>query len=352
MGKSRGILMNEYVATYVKWSLGGLLCCLLLATGCVQKKLTPNATLAFDIPSKISVIKKGSRVKIFTTGNMGSQTSIFVRDLTTTLNEAGWFTVVTSKPFDYAMNINTFKGYRRDGRDEIPYNVKVTKKSQTDKSGSGREVMVTEKRHSAIGAYVASVSIYEARTLEPMAYFNSVAAQGIWEDETKPLPAAGALEKKLADQIVKQMRNLLSTERRQVGVVLPEGGDRSVKDLLVQGKINAAAKRAASLVPGTPLADLSPGLYEKWADAAAEARKQGNEQAVERDMETDLNNFYLLFMAREASGVTESRLRAVHDGYAGILALTGNQDLIEACAHSLNRVEQNARRLNVNLSPE
>jgi hypothetical protein len=318
----------------------------------MQKKLTPNATLSFDIPSKISVIKKGSRVKIFTTGNMGSQTDAFVRDLTKTLNEAGWFTIVTGKPFDYAMNINTFKGYRRDGSQEIPYNVKVSKKAQTDKSGSGREVMVTENRHSAIAAYVASVSIYEARTLEPMAYFNSVAAQGIWEDENKPLPPAETLEKKLADQIVKQLRNLLSTERRQVGVVLPEGGDRSVKDLLVQGKINAAAKRAASLVPGTPVADLSPGLYEKWADAADEARKQGNEQAVERDMETDLNNFYLLFMAREASGVTESRLRAVHDGYAGILALTGNQDLIEACAHSLNRVEQNARRLNVNLSPE
>jgi hypothetical protein len=42
----------------------------------VQQKLTPNANLAFDIPSKISVIKKGARVKIFTTGNMGAPTSV------------------------------------------------------------------------------------------------------------------------------------------------------------------------------------------------------------------------------------------------------------------------------------
>ena len=344
--------MSKHVFAVTKWSLGGLLCCLLVATGCVQQKLTPNATLSFDIPSKISVIKKGARVKIFTSGNMGPQTRDFVRDLTKTLNEAGWFTIVTQQPFEYAMNINTFKGYRRDGRNETPYNDKVIKKSETDKSGSGRDVLVTEKRHSAFGAYVASVSVYEAKTLEPMVYFNSVAAQGVWEDGDKPLPAAETLEKKLADQIVRQMRNLLSTEHRQVGVILPEGGDQRVKNLLVQGQVDAAATRATSLVPRTPLAELSPALYEKWADAADEARKQGNENAVERDMETDLNNFYLLIMAKEASGVAESRLREVHDGYAGIVSLTENQNLIDACAHSLSRVEQNARRLNVNLSPE
>ncbi|WP_462323687.1 hypothetical protein [Desulfoplanes sp.] len=344
--------MSKHVFAVTEWTLAGFLCVLLAATGCVQQKLTPNATLSFDIPSKISVIKKGARVKVFTSGNMGRQTRGFVRDLTRTLNEAGWFTIVSKKPFDYAMNINTFKGYRRDNRKEVPYNLKVIKKSQTDKSGSGREFLVKEKRHSAIGAYVASVSIYKARTLEPMVYFNSVAAQGVWEDASSPLPTDGTLEKKLAGQIVKRMRNLLSTEHRQVGVILPDGGDQRVKDLLVQGRVAAAAKRAVSLVPRTPLADLSPGLYEKWADAADEARKQGNEKVVERDMETDLNNFYLLFMAKEASGVAESRLREVHDGYAGIVALTENQNLIDGCAHSLSRVEQNARRLNVNLSPE
>jgi hypothetical protein len=68
--------MNTHGIAYVKWSLGGMVCCLLVVLGCVQQKLTPNANLAFDIPSKISVIKKGARVKIFTTGNMGAPTSV------------------------------------------------------------------------------------------------------------------------------------------------------------------------------------------------------------------------------------------------------------------------------------
>jgi hypothetical protein len=344
--------MNTHGIAYVKWSLGGMVCCLLVVLGCVQQKLTPNANLAFDIPSKISVIKKGARVKIFTTGNMGAPTREFVRDLSQTLNQAGWFTVVTKAPFDYAMNINTFGDYRRDEPREIPYNVKVSKKTETFKDGSGREVLVTEKRHSAMAAYVASVSIYETRSLEPLVYFNSVAAQGVWEDGSNPLPGARTLEKRLADQIVRQMRHLLSTEHRQVGVILPGEGDQRVKDLLIQGKVGAAAQRAASLVPAMPLRQLSLQVYEAWARAAATARKNGNKDVVIRDMETDLNNFYLLFLAREASGVTEARLREVHDGYADILALTTSKDLIDACAHSLSRVEQNARRLNVNLSPQ
>ncbi len=342
--------MNRQTGALTRWALGGLVCCLILVTGCGQKKLKTNATLAFDIPSKISVIKKGSRVKVFTTGNMGKQTKGFVRDLTRQLNEAGWFTVVTKKPFDYALNVNTFKEYRRDDARQIPYNTQVVIQSKTDENGSGQERLVTKKRHSALAAYVASVSIYEVKTLEPLVYFTSMAAQGVWEDVSRPLPDNGALEKKLAGEIVQHLRQLLNTEHREVGVILPDNGDAEVKKLLVQGKVPAATARAKALLPEASLKDLSPALYEKWAKAVAKAREQGNKDAVERDMETDLNNFYLFFMAREASGLGEERLREVHDGYAEILALTENQQLVEACAHSLSRVEQNARRLNVNLS--
>ncbi|PIE69486.1 MAG: hypothetical protein CSA21_02325 [Deltaproteobacteria bacterium] len=344
--------MNNYVRVWTTWSLAGLVGCLMLAAGCVQHKLTPNATLSFDVPSKISVIEKGARVKVFTTGNMGAQTKGFVRDLTKELNEAGWFTVVSKKPFDYAMNINTFKGYRRDTDKQVPYNTVVDTTEQTDEDGNGHDVLVTTKRHSAIAAYVATISIYEAKNLEPLVYFNSVAAKGLWEDVTDPLPDDGVLEKKLANQIVRQMRNLLTSERRTIGVILPEASNPTIRDLLLQGKLEDAQTKARSLLPETPLKNLSATLYEKWAKAAKKAREQGNEHVVERDMETDLATFYLLFIAKEAYGTTEARLHEVHDGYTEILALTGDNNMIEACAHSLSRVEQNARRLNINLSPE
>ncbi|MFA6811245.1 MAG: hypothetical protein WCR47_09355 [Desulfoplanes sp.] len=332
------------------WAL--VLCCLFMGVGCGPQKLQPNAKVSFDIPSRISVIKKGARVRIFTTGNRERNTAAFVRELTTALNNAGWFKVVSSQSFEYAMNINTFRGYRRDTDGETQYNLKVFKKSQTDNIGNGRDFLVSEAKHSAIAAYVTTVSIYEVRTLEPMAYFNIVASQGMWEDQANSLPSAAFLDKKLSDQIVKRMRNLLSSERRDVGVILPAGGDQKVKNMLVAGKISAAAKRAGSLIPGVPLAKLTPMLYEQWAEAAKKAQKEGNTEAKERDMEEDLATNYLLLMAREASGVAEDALRQIHDGYAKILALTDNQDMVNACAHSLSRVEQNARRLNVNLRPE
>ena len=345
--------MGKRIVLYTGWPAWVLvLCCLFLGVGCGPQKLQPNARVAFDIPSRISVIKKGARVRIVTTGNREKSTGGFVRELTASLNNAGWFKVVSSRPFEYAININTFKGYRRDTRQETDYNNRVVKKSQTNKNGSGKDFLVTEKKHSAIAAYVTTVSIYEVRTLEPMAYFNIVASQGIWEDAKASLPSAVSLEKKLAGQIVKRMRNLLSTERRDVGVILPAGGDQAVKNLLVAGKISAAAKRATSLIPGVPLAKLTPILYEHWAEAAKKAQDEGNAEAKERDMEEDLANYYLLLMSREASGVAEDALRQIHDGYARILALTDDQNVVNACAHSLSRVEQNARRLNVNLSPE
>lgn len=327
-------------------------CCLLMGIGCGPQKLQPNARVSFDIPSRISVIKKGARVRIFTTGNREKNTGAFVRELTSSLNKAGWFKVVSGRPFEYAININTFHGYRRDSKKESAYNTKVIKKSQTNKNGSGKEFLVTEKKHSAIAAYVTTVSIYEVRTLEPMAYFNIVASQGIWENASNPLPSATSLDKKLSDQIVKRMRNLLTSEHREIGVILPAGGDQEVKNLLIRGKIAAAAKRAGLLIPPVDLAKLTPALYEQWAEDVAKAREEGNAEAKERDIKEDLANYYLLLMAREASVVAEDRLRQIHDGYARILALTDDQDLINACAHSLSRVEQNARRLNVNLSPE
>lgn len=345
MGKQYGCCIRWLV-----WAVA--LSCLLLGVGCAPQKLQPNAQVTFDIPSKISVIKRGARVKIFTTGNRGKDTGAFVRELTAALNHAGWFKVVSERPFEYAMNINTFRGYRRDNRDETAYNTKVIKQSRTNKNGSGNEFLVTERKHSAIAAYVTTVSIYEVRTLEPMAYFNNIASQGIWENTTDPLPSAVSLENKLAGQIVQRMRNLLSTERRDVGVILPAGGDQEVKNLLVGGKIAAASTRATSLIPEVPLAKLTPKVYEQWAEAAKNVHKEGNANAKERDMEEDFANYYLLLMSKEASGVTEDALRQIHDGYARILALTDDQDVVNACAHSLSRVEQNARRLNVNLRPE
>ncbi|MGE4557526.1 MAG: hypothetical protein AB7D07_11950 [Desulfovibrionaceae bacterium] len=320
----------------------------LLMFGCALKRPQPNAEVRFDVPSKLSIIKKGADVRLLASKDSNRQTPGFSKELADQLNEAGYFKVDHSPNPQYVMAVNTYWASRCDDSRQSSYNLKYVKKSVIHDNGSGYEFVDKESAASFTCALTGTVSIYEVADMRPLVYFNVAAVDTQWARRhgTKapkaPCDPKGARQK-LMSQIVANIRNLLAREQRKIGVIIPSGGDAEVKRLIFAGKHKQAAKRLKTLLPPASLAELTPELYEKWNQQAEAEERPG------RDMGEDLANFYLLLMTQEARGVSAESIREIHDGYAQLVMLGSATDLINASADSLSRVEESAKRLGVPL---
>jgi hypothetical protein len=320
----------------------------LLMFGCAMKRPQPNAKVRFDVPSKLSIIKKGSTVRLLPSKDTERQTPGFTKELAKQLNEAGYFKVSRASDPQYVMAVHTYWAARCDNSKQSQYNLKYIKKTVVHDNGSGYEFLDKESAASFTCALTGTVSIYEVADMRPLVYFNVAAVDTQWARRRGTrAPKAPcdprAARRELLSQIVTNIRNLLVREQRSIGVIIPSRGDAQAKRLIFSGKSKQAANRLETLLPPAELTELSPELYEKWNQQAETEDRPG------RDMDEDLANFYLLLMTQEARGVSAESIREIHDGYAQLVVLGSDTDLINASADSLSRVEESARRLGVQL---
>ncbi|WP_291327090.1 hypothetical protein [Desulfovibrio sp. UCD-KL4C] len=320
----------------------------LLLTGCAIKRPIPNAEVNFEVPSKLSIIKKNSLLRIIPTPNSNKETPGFTKELAERLNHAGYFKVGNRAKPRYVLNLDTFWADRCDNSKQAKYNIRYYKESIKNKDGSGHDILSKEYGTSYTAALVGGVSIYQVNNMEPLAYFNVVAKDTNWvwsknKKEVQPSCNTKGTRNKLMSEIVANINGLLSKERRNVPVVFPSGGDSEAKALILSKQIKKADKRLETLVPPVPLSKLTASCYEKW-EKEAEQNK-----TPQRNMSEDLANLYLLNMAKEARGISEQSAEVIHDNYARILLLAEDKTLIAATADSMARLETTAKRLGITL---
>ncbi|NDV22603.1 hypothetical protein [Desulfovibrio sp. JC022] len=325
----------------------GIVLTILLA-GCAAKRPVPNAQVNFEVPSKLSIIKKDSLLRIISTKESKKETPGLAKELSSQLNKIGYFKVNNGANPRYVLNLDTFWDERCDNKQQTKYNVRFLKKVKKNKDGSGYEYLVKEHGKSYTASLIGAISIYEVKNMQPLVYFNVNAEDTVWvrsgsERQSKSPCNTRAARKKMTGEIITKINSLLSNEHRNVPVVFPSGGDGQVKHLLRSRKAKAAQERLKSILPPIQITALTPQLYEKWDE---EAEQNGTPK---RDMDEDLANYYLLFMAQEARGVSEQSAHTIHTGYIQIMLQADDKSLINAAADSMARLEETASRLGIRL---
>lgn len=321
--------------------------CMMLA-GCAVKRPQPNAEVNFEVPSKLSIIKKGSLLRIIPSKSSRRETPGFAKELSGRLNKAGYFKVGNGGNPKYVMSLDTFWADRCDNNKEKNYNIRYFAKTKTYKDGSSTDYITHDYGASYTSSLVGAVAIYEVRSIEPLAYFNVSAEDTQWVRSGNKSQAKVACDtrkqrRKLMAEIILNINSLLSQERRNIPVILPTAGDSTAKILLKANKAKQAEKRLQEVIPPAKLSDLTPDLYEKWDE---EAEKN---ETPKRDFSEDLANYYLLNMAKEARGISQESALQIHDAYIAILLKSNDKSLINASADSLARLEETAKRLGIRL---
>jgi hypothetical protein len=320
----------------------------MLMTGCALKRPQPNAEVKFEVPSKLSIVKQGSLVRIIPTNNSKHETPGFAAELARKLNQAGYLKVGNGKNPKYILSLDTFWADRCDNKRDINYNVRYYAKTKVYKDGSSHEYITHDYGASYTSSLIGAVAIYEVNNIEPLAYFNVAAEDTKWirnqnKYQTRVACDTKIQRNKLMAEIVVNINSLLSKERRDVPVILPSGGDSEAKQLLRSNRIKPAEKRLKPLLPPAKLSELSTGLYDQWNEEAKQNEKP------ERSMPEDLANYYLFYMAKEAGGITEDSARIIHNAYTSIILLADDKSLINAAADSMSRLEETANRLGIRL---
>lgn len=320
----------------------------ILLTGCAAKRPVPNAQVKFEVPPKLSIIKKDSHLRIIPTKASKKETPGFAKELSAQLNKVGYFKVDNKANPRYVLNLDTFWEERCDNKKQTQYNVRFLEKAHTNEDGSGYEYLVKEHGKSYTASLIGAISIYEVKSMQPLAYFNVDAEDTVWvrcgsEQQPKSPCNTKATREKMTREIIAKINSLLSNEHRNVPVVFPSGGDAQVKHLLQTQKPKNAEERLENILPPAEITALSQQLYEKWDE---EAEQNGTPK---RDMDEDLANYYLLFMAQEARGVSEQSAQKIHSGYIQIMLQANDRSLIDAAADSMARLEETANRLGIRL---
>ena len=323
--------------------------------------LRTNAVVKFDTPSSISVIGPKSKVLLTSLNNYGYKNSPqFLKDITAEINQAKYFQAVlrdnykADKTTSHLMNIDNFMVYRADNSKQKIYNkqfltIKHIKRDEHGNEIGGYESVGKKDAKSSTATLITTVTVYEIRNLEPLAYFNIVSTECDWQKWEENITDKHLFEKRLRRQIVAKLKDVITRDKKEIGVIIPDNCDGTAKRLLLNSDYEEAKTRLKTLLPQEDILALTPReivkKYDQWAREAEIAKKAGKKGISERHMEQDLRNYYLYLMAEEARNVSPRNLRSVHMGYTKIVVLTEDNSLIEACAHSLGRLEIKAERI-------
>lgn len=320
----------------------------LLFQGCT-KVAQPNTPVKFYTPSKLSVAKKGSKIFINNTFAKGVDQKALISDLNDHFDQNGIFKTVNSiGDADIVINVGSYYSYRKDNSSQAKFNRIYEVKREIYRDSNGREVggqdhIVKSDFSSSAATLVFTVSIYDKKKLQPLAFLSIIPEQS--SSVNGSVTSKESFKEKFSQEVVKKLEDLISTKVKNVNVFLPEKVDQKLKGLVLNGNFNEAIEYSKSILPELDILDLNNEYYEKNKIASSEE----NSTVELRDMEYDLGNTYMYLISKESNDVSSKNLSYVFKGYKQILNLTQDDSTILATANSLGRLEFKAQRLNIDL---
>jgi len=357
--------------------------------GCAAGLQEPGTKVTMDTPSKLSVIRPESKVRIVSLSKQDTRaikkkvddpcppdmSAKLLKSLEAKINQATprlfEASLNESPDASYLMNIENFCDYRKDDDADIKYNAVYTVKQQyrSDKKGletGGEDRVVEERKRTATATFVSAVSIYDTKELTPLSYFKIITYDTDVEPEKGDVKSGKEFWTYLSEQVAAKIKDLTVRDKKKVGAFIPDRANEEIRKLIQSEDPSAALEKAAKLLPLPPgeMVELKRAFYsqplpaggkekndneKKDEDKSDKEKKEGNPTAATRSMETDLANYYIYLTAKEATNPDEKNIKEVFDGDNKIMSLTEDEGLIKACAHSLGRIEVKAERLHVRL---
>ena len=320
----------------------------LMFQGCGNNVAQPNTPVQFYTPSKLSVIKKGSKVYIQGLHDHKYLSKNLHKGIKDYFEKDNIFKIVNNKKeSDIVISINTFYSYRGDSLQDTQYNKKYFVKRISNKSG-GQDKLMQSTFSSSTGTLISTISIYDKKNLEPLVYFNIMPT-----DTSKVINGKGYASKqnfnqKFTQEVINKLNDLVSEKNKNVNVFLPLKSNPELKKSLLNSKFDDLFKSAEVLLPKFDIDEVSK---EKYEDIKKKSSEKGS-KILKRDLETDLSNFYVYFIAKESVDISAKNIKKVYAGYKRIMNLTTDESLILACANSLGRIEFKADRLKIKLGGE
>ena len=326
----------------------------ILLTGCVNNVLQPTTPVKFYTPSKLSVIKEGSSIYIKNIHSNNYNSSSLVKDIKSYFKKDGIFNIVSNiKSADVIISLNTFYSYRRDNSSDTKYNKEFMVKTKVYRDRKGRETggqdsIVMTNTSASTATLITTISIYNKKTLQPLAYFDISPVNTstvVLGKSTTSYKSNKAFNKELTKNVINKLNDLVTTKNKNINVFMPNNDNKILRKLLLSAKFKELFSEAKAILPKFKLSDIS---VEKYKNLNAKASIKGS-TIQKRDIEQDLSNFYLYYMAKESTDISSKNIKDVFNAYKKIMFLTQNEELSLACANSLGRIEFKADRLKIDL---
>ncbi len=328
----------------------------LLFQGC-NDVAQPNIPMNFYTPSKLSVVKEGSKIYIQNLHNYKYKSTDLINGINEYFKKDNIFKIVDNiKSADIVIGINTFYSYRTDNSSDTKYNKKYFVKREIYRNSRGKEtggkdLLITSNHSASTATLISTISIYDKKNLEPLVYFNitptDTSTKIFGKDNTLPT-SNSQYNEKFTEEVIKKINDLITTKVKKANIFLPNNSNAAYTKLLLNTDFNALYKSSKDLLPSFDVLDISVEQYEEINQKASV--KGSKTQA--RNMEVDLSNYYIYMIAKESTDLSAANIIKVYKSYKKIIALTKNESLILACANSLGRIEFKADRLKINLGDE
>lgn len=320
----------------------------LLLQGCTQVA-APNTPVKFYTPSKLSIVKKGSKIYINDSYSNGIDQKYLIKNLNDYINENKIFQTVNSiNDADVVINVSSFYSYRKDNSKQTRYNTVYEVKREIYRDSRGRETggkdhVVKSDFASSIATLVFSISIYDKKNLQPLAYLSIIPEESSLG--TGSLVSDTKFQESFSTQVIKKLEDLISTKVKNVKIFIPSKVDQTLKSLVLRGDYSEAQNYSKTVLPQLDITELNEDFYIKNKEDAS----QKDSAVVLRDKESDLSNYYMYLISKEANDVSAVNLRYLFQGYKKILKMTQDDSMIMAVSNSLGRLEFKANRLKINL---
>jgi hypothetical protein len=323
----------------------------ILFTGCVNSVVKPTTPVQFITPSKFSMIKKGSNIYIQELHNFKYNSKSLHKGLVKYFKKDKIFNIVNNiKKADVIISLNTFYSYRGDTNSDGKYNIRydVERVVYRDKKGretGGYDKLVSSNYMASTATLVSTVSIYNKKDLAPLIYFNISQTDTSKAKSKKGYKSNKKFNSEFTSKLIEKLNDLITTKAKKANVFLPNLCDKELKSLLLNANFATLFQKAKTILPPFSLDEVNEEKYEL---INKQASVKGS-KISKRDLETDLANFYIYYMAKESTDISRKNVKDVFNAYKRIMFLTKNESLMLACANSLGRVEFKADRVNANL---
>lgn len=287
----------------------------LLLCGCASVEMVKYTVTSFPEVTLESPEAGKPNVKLVAGSD---EISPIVDAVKTEFVKSGAFDVV-EEDADYWFVFNGSEAYA-DGGSHQKFNV-VKKEAST----GGRDAIEPMSLNLASATKIVNVSVYQARILAPVTYFEVPLYAGDCGEGAAR--AAGDYTKAFTDEVVERVNDAFLTQKKDVEIPVALTADGGLRKSFAAGdykKFNDAYSRLV----GPKGFDLT---------AFCETVRKGEYKGS--DVEQKLSNYSLMLLVKESQTTSPAELAKIRDEQMKVLEFSSGKGLAEAVPVALARLE-------------